>query len=287
MMELAVWIVLSFLSWHLMGFVCAIVHARAGKFFGGKVEYVLLGRALLTPFHFSWQGKDWVWRIALFPLGTATKFQDESDAGLLSPTDPAPTEQPSGSLASLSPVQRTLAVVSGHTALLVFGVFLLTIPVLFEADQLVLVQRSESEMFPVAVSGLKTQIQASTFDHQIEFVRNVTQSILSKYLLFQPLDGWGGWFGCVVTQGTAGRESWMAWLTCLGCLSCVYGIVNLLPIPGMSGFMVVTAVIEVFFGADFAEKIWNQFTLVALIFFLAVFIRLAVADWLWMLDMWH
>ncbi|MEM7477164.1 MAG: hypothetical protein AAF483_19445, partial [Planctomycetota bacterium] len=110
-------------------------------------------------------------------------------------------------------------------------------------------------------------------------------NIAVKYLLFNRSDGWGGGLSCLVTFGAAGVKSIAAWSTCFGCFAIVLGLIHFIPIPGLSAFGILAHTAESVFGRGRFEKHILNSMLVGILYLLAVYIRLAIADVFWLVDL--
>lgn len=155
-------------------------------------------------------------------------------------------------------------------------------PVLFGADQISLSTSDESTITPVAVNGLKIDNAASTLAGQVDFCSEVFEHIVTKFLLFQSSDGWGGLLGSVVTFAAAGTHSIATWSTCFGCIVFVFGVVHFLPIPFFSGFHMLYRAVGLFFDDNRTKEIRSILATIGLIYFIALYVRIAIADIYWL-----
>lgn len=283
MVTIVFWALISLLAYLVCTCVYVVAQAIVGMAFGARVEVVSIGFSFGKTSLFSWPGRHWKWQIGYFPFGGFTKFpgeQVENESGPLT-TDDSGQSLPQGSLLALSLIQQILVALSGPVSQLVIAGVLLALPVVFAGDQIVLTSRDETSIQPVAVGGIAVQPVASSLAGQQDFATSIVGGALNKYLLFQPLDGWGGFVGCFLTLGAAAANSWPAWITCFGTLILLNGLSNLLPVPSLSGFRIMMLCIRMVAGRNALQKTEVSLSIVGLLVLLVVLLRVLAADLIW------
>jgi membrane-associated protease RseP (regulator of RpoE activity) len=310
MQMLIVWGLLTIAVAYFVTFLYVTAQAMIGHRFGIDVEVVCVGYDFFGA-GLKRQGKHWEWRLGLFPLGGYTKFRNDYEAGDIAtevfpigreiPTvkadwhDDASLERTFGDLAPVqgdssglfqdapSLLKICIALV-GPIIYLAFGLMLIAAPVLMREFQLQHRYRTETEIWPTALGGLVLVPAPSTMSGQLELVQSIGVESVNKYILFRPLDGWGGPVGTALTCGASGRHAAHTWMTLVGALVLLMGLYNLIPLPVLNGGNVVITLVEWVIRRPIRESRPMVFaTFCGLIVALIVFGRLLVADaiWIW------
>ncbi len=288
-MQLILWVLLSAAAFVLVQYVYVVSQACIGRWNGIKVDEVSIGYDLGFLPQFRWRGKNWDWKIGLLLVGSHTKFRneytdDEKLALGISNDDERAPKFPPDSFNHASFLTKSSIFLIGPFSSLFIGVVCLVIPVVVGSNKVRVSTPQSSTIQPVAVGGIEVTKDQSDWSGQFEFCSTILSKCFLKYFLFFPLEGWGGLIGALITSGAAGSESYSFWLTCIGVI-CLYNFVsNLLPIPILNGGHFLFHLWEHMTGQKIAEKVSITLTMIGLIFMLVVYVRIFVADIIWLLS---
>lgn len=288
MFELSIWILVSYFAWYLLCLIFSFPQAKLGHNFGAKVEYFAIGFSLLKRLRLELPGKNWTWRIGLFPMNSSVKFFALTEyQNSLSKMDWEEIELPPGSFHSLSTFQMFTTILSGPIGALVFGLFMLAISVCTGEGQLYYSANVDSTVSPFSIAGLETLAVPSSFSQQFELLLVMLKNVIRKYFLFQSSGDWGGWVWSIASLGSIGTKSLAAWFTCIGCMSCILGFCSLLPIPCMTGFLLLTCLADSILGKNRTERTVVALSYVGYLYLVAVFARIIIADVYWGLSQFN
>jgi membrane-associated protease RseP (regulator of RpoE activity) len=298
MLQLLTWTALSLAAFMAATTAYVVLQAWLGLSLGVRVIRICVGCDLFGSYLLRWHGRHCEWILGILPLGGYTKFVgsgDEKDdranaeEGADMPADLAPESSsaalPPGSYLAASPAAKIAIQLVGPLSQIALGITFLAIPVAMAAKQLELTSHNASVIRPCVVSGLAESDRSSSCEGQLHLFEDVGTNVFRKILLFRPLDGWGGYLGCMLTCGAAAVHSWSVWLTCIGIVVLTVGVANLLPIPIFNGGHIVTTLVETICGRRIPERLSEPFTWIGLILILIWLGRLIAADvlWLWAL----
>lgn len=278
MVSLAIWILASFLAWHGIIFVFTYSQALIGSILGASIQRISIGYSLLTPFFAEWKREQVEWKWSLFPLGGFVKFLGAENQ------EAAPHQEeiaPPKSFPALSPARQLLIIAIGPAATILLGFVLILISNQVADQYLVFSNNAEAEIQPSSMPNLSIQAKNGEFADRIAWIFDAIESGAPRYFYVQPLEGWGGWIGWIVTQGTVGRNSVGAWINMCGGLAIILGILNLLFIPGLAGFQLLSTIVDAFVGRQRMEKFWVLCHYGGLICLLLICFRLISADYYW------
>jgi membrane-associated protease RseP (regulator of RpoE activity) len=247
--------------------------AAVGTAFGIRLREVSVG---VGPTLFRRTFGAWRFRLGALPLGGYTTFKGQDDA------DASGWETAAGRFQDAAALGQMLTVLSGPLVPLILGLVLLGLPVWASAPQLAVTLPDGSIVRPCAVGGLTLRDEPSTAEGQWRLFRETFIEFALRTVTFRSLEGWGGYVGFFVTCGTAGAVSTWAWLTSLGVVFMGLGLVNLLPIPTLNGFLLVIALCRAF-GRPLPDGPRLQLTYLGLLVVLVVCVRVWWIDlrWLW------
>ena len=292
MQDLVLSTALTFIAFLMLTFVYMSCTAMLARWFGIGVDRVTIGSDFFNLYLFSWQGRYWEWRIGILPIMGYVAFKNSDNEPLatdegphedlflpdpLESSPPADCYQAAGRLAKMG-----LALV-GPLSQIVLATLLLTVAVLQQTEQLQYAPQEGNPLQPSAVPGLQISDQVSTWEGQETLLIEVASQAFPRFLLFQPLDGWGGFCGWLITGGTIGSQSISMWLTFLGLAAMLNGVFNLLPLCGLNGFQIIRLLSETVLAKDFVEKWLTRYLYVTFFFVIAVGVRILYADVVWLL----
>lgn len=117
---------------------------------------------------------------------------------------------------------------------------------------------------------------------QLSLIQEVFYQVLSRCVLFDSFDGWGGPIGFIITAASIGQISLIGWLTWIG-LGCVLlGFLNLLPIPSLNGGFIIQLLFTKTNGSDNDPRNHALLNFARRIFAIVIMLRMLYADFLWM-----
>lgn len=293
-MQIVIFTILTLTAFLLLTVAYVLSHALLGRWFGVCVVRVAVGHDVFGKCLFEWQGRHWTWRVGLLPIGGYVKFkniEDENAEGDLSATDgknvDTNTELPPDSFEAAGKIQRLGVMFIGPLVHILLGIILLAVPILQESGQLNYAPAQANPLSPSAIPGLVATQDAASWSRNWDLCSNVGLQFVQRFLLFQPLDGWGGFCGWMVTGGAAGAYSVSLWLTYVGLIAVLNGCLNLLPLGGLSGSHVVWVLLESLYEQDKARNIFTVYSLISVLFLFATCcIRVIYADVIWIIRLW-
>lgn len=157
-----------------------------------------------------------------------------------------------GSLYDASLGRQVSTMLAGPATNIAIGLLFLWLPIAASRPQLV---------FDPAQNPKQTLVDAASHEHPDEspskpaaspaaswqgqrtLLGHTAGHYLKRLLLFQSLEGWGGYVAAAVTLGRVNEVSIWHGLSLLGVLFLVMGLMNLLPFPSFIGFHVMTALL--------------------------------------------
>jgi membrane-associated protease RseP (regulator of RpoE activity) len=225
------------------------------------------------------QGFDrWTFRFGLFPLGGYTRFKGEGEGKDQENLPESPDDFRQASL-----LTRLGIVTIGPLTNLLVGVTLISLPIVVGAPKLMVTSPAQSMVKPCAVGGLALADETSTWDSQGEFFRDTAIEFVIRVVTFQSLENWGGYIGYIVTCGVVGSLSFWGWVTCMGTVALIYGLLNLLPLPSLNGFHVLTFLYEAVTGMTVSSPFRTTASCLGLLILLVFMLRICWIDvrWLW------
>jgi membrane-associated protease RseP (regulator of RpoE activity) len=295
MTQLVIWTVLSLVIIVAAIAVYVVSQAWLGLMLGIRVERVAIGFDICGLRLLRWRGRHWEWLVGILPMGGYTTFvgSEETEAARAvsaeqarepaSPvTKPSTPEPPPGSILTASRTARLAIYLVGPLSNIALGMICLVIPIMMGSKQLVQTSSDASMVRPCAVSGLTEIDRPTTFSGQMTFFADVGKNLFRKIVLFRPLEGWGGYLGCLLTCGAAAVHSWSLWMSCLGLVCVTMGLINLLPIPTLNGGHIAIGLVEAMCGRRLPDALQIILAYFGLILVLVWLGRLLIADVLWL-----
>jgi membrane-associated protease RseP (regulator of RpoE activity) len=260
----------AFLACQAVVTVYQLTQAAVGRAFGMHLREVSVG---VGPAVFRRDFGAWGFRVGLLPLGGYTTFKGQYDEG----------EGEDGRYQDAPAAGQMLTVLSGPLVPLLLGLLLLGLPVWAGAGQLAVTPPAESLAHPCAVGGLALEDRPSTWEGQGRLLRETAVDFSLRAVTFRSLEGWGGLIGFFVTCGVVGAVSGWAWVSCLGVFFLWLGLVNLLPVPTLNGFLLLLALYRAAAGRDLPERLRMPLTYLGLLAVLVLCVRVWWVDlrWLW------
>ncbi|MBR9801275.1 hypothetical protein GYB59_06070 [bacterium] len=293
MQNLTLFTALSFAAFLLLILVFELSHAMLGRWLGIRVIRVSIGYDPFDKYLIAWQGRHWEWRIGILPFGGYTKFRGAEDEPVdvdefrddedITPGLDCRPSPPTDSFQAAGRLARIGVILAGPLSQIVLAIILLAVPVTQRTEQLQYAPRQIGQLEPSAVPGLQITQNAATWEGQWELCSDITTQAIRRYVLFQPLDGWGGFCGWLITGGAAGARSISMWLSFIGLIALLNGVFNLLPFGGLNGSHVIRVLLEMVVDADVAERSYTRYTILTILFLFAVQIRIIYADVIWIL----
>lgn len=273
MLTLILFTLATFICFQLINLLSMVVAAHAGRLFGVTVREVSLGYDIGRTIA-QWQGRHWKWKIGNLPLGGYVKFKNlEEDTA---DGDRRNCIEQKGVLA------RLIILLSGPISLLLVGALLLAIVSSTGSHILHYAPDSPKQIQPGSIPGLSVMAVEEKSDPMWVSTLQLARQGFLKFLLFQPLDGWGGYFGTWITGGAIGQASLSAWMGWIGVIAILSALSTLLPIGGMTGAQVVLTLAEAVLSRDRVQLWYVRYTLVTWIWLMLGFSRMLVADLLWL-----
>jgi membrane-associated protease RseP (regulator of RpoE activity) len=295
-MILGLYAAAAFLAMLVMFAVYALVTAALMRRAGLPVEKVMVG------FGPAWWrreiGGTW-YSLRWIPLGASVKCPlDEGDT----PAEQDVGANDSGSARGHAPAapppggaryfdnlplrQQLLITVGGHVVVTLIGMLLLAVAVLAGEPQLAACDAAQSAVQLCGMPGLRWREDATTSAGQVLLLRETGLEFVLRMLFFRPLEGWGGLLSALVTAGAVGQHSLVSWVTLIGLLWTMTGLVNLLPVPSLSGFQVVQFTAEAWFGRRRLEYVVTPLLFLGLLCLITVLGRLLWLDVQWIRAQW-
>lgn len=286
---------LTFCAVGFLNFVYVYVQALLAHRYGIGVKRVSVGFEIFDKYLLSWRGRHWDWRIGWLPIGGYTTFklaneqlnEDDFSAPQSQSPDETAADVRSGQRcfeAASTPLKLGLALIAPLTQLCL-AIVLLSIPVWQGASQLQFEPTIQTNQLAAsALPGLRVGEQTASWSGQMELVSNIGVQAFKRYVLFQPLSGWGGYCGWMVTGGSAGAVSLSHWLTFVGMIAALYSLFNLMPLGGLNGGHVLRFLIEPAMNRGLFEKWFLRYLVVSIVFLIVVFIRMMYADVPWLIE---
>lgn len=308
---LFVWILATLATMWLATAIYMMATAVVAQRFGVVIERVVIGFA---PFGtcICWQGSEWQWQIGWLPLYGSAQFfvSDTYDAAyheyinghragvpriadftdIKHELDKSPVGRseapvpPAGSFQAATPAAKTCLALAGPISQIALGLFLLLLPIILSTGQLKLSDTANTDVVLCAMGGLIVSDEPTNLLGQLELTSDIATEAFQKYVLFQPLNGWGGLIGSILTCAASGAYSIHSWFTCVGILLIVFAGANLLPLPTLNGGKAVIALAEIPFGsASYASGAVTAIMYFSLFATLIIAGRILWADanWVW------
>lgn len=257
----------------------AVTMAALAHAFGIGVDEVSIG---FGPTLWKRHGSQWTWKIGLIPLGSYVQFW-----GSLDDDDPDRDnnfpQRPGIRYLEASPASRLLIMVSGPATNIALGVALLAVPIVMEAPALLVTSPEQSLIHPCGVGGLNLADIPTTWRSQAQLFRESAVEFCIRLVMFRSLDGWGGIAAATLTVGKIGVFSVPAWFSSVGTVILASGLFNLLPVPVLNGFHILTTTIEAVSGRALPSSIRTPATYLGLAFIAIITVRMFWIDarWLW------
>ncbi|MCA8991381.1 MAG: site-2 protease family protein [Planctomycetaceae bacterium] len=231
-------------GWFLINFIYVTVQAIVGVWVGATVEEVSVGIGPLL-----WKGKYKGAALTLrgIPLSGFTRFygtfENEDDGETLNLVTPNEFED-AQEFTSLPASRRILVYLTGPFSVLLFGLVLLSLPVLLGSPQLVVAPDADMPVAPTGVPNLGLQDSPTTWNGQLDVFNDTFVEFFRRLIRLESMQGWGYVISQVITMAAAMRLDAMSGLTCLGVVSLGMALINLAPLPPMNGWVICTAICE-------------------------------------------
>ncbi len=265
------WAIAALLAYLAATGLYVFTQAALGRAFGLAVREISVGFGPRL-FRRTINGCDY--KLGLIPYGGYTKFLTEDDRD-------RPLELPRGKRFDEAPAAvRAVVCGSGPVVNLVFGLMLLGLPVGAGGERLRVTTPEEANISPRAVPGLAVDPGPASWESQARLFRGTGLEYLIRIATIRSLAGWGGHFGAFVTCGALGAHSPWTWVSAVGAVILLNGVVNLLPIPALNGFLVVWNLAEAVLG-KLPERLKFWLTMPGLLVVLLALGRTVWADITW------
>lgn len=285
------------LVYEFAAFLNQLLTARVGAGFGAHVEEIGWG---VGPTLFTFRLGTWPVTVRLFRMGAFVRFvgehepDTEGDGALVVET---PAQQadgkrgprdgerglPEGSILAIPWWARLTTIVVGHVCVLLAGIVLLELPVMLDAPALRVTTADRSTVDPSGVPGLRVDDVSATYDSQLALFNETAIAYTGRLVTFASLDGWGGPIAFFVTAGEVGHASFAAWVTMIGVMLLWIAIVNLVPVPGTSGFGALVAVVEGILGKPLSKRATACVGCVGLLVTITFLVRVVWSDVAWII----
>ncbi len=190
-----------------------------------------------------------------------------------------------GTLEAASWLVRTslLLAIPVYNALLV--IVLLSVAVTQQTGQLRLRPGENGQLSSSAAPGLRIGTEPTTWPGQWALCSEFCREVFGRFVLFQPLNGWGGLIAWMTTCGAAIQRSLTAWCTLIALSFLTQMAVWMFWTVAIRGALALKSTVSKFANAETAE-IWQTWSLLTcMLGFLVVYIRVVCADVIWFVGM--
>ena len=186
-----------------------------------------------------------LYRLNPLPTSAYTRFFGEDDA-------PPPTQ---GDFADQAiPLERVpaygrlLMLGVGPLSCMLFGAFLIGIPVVARQPQLYRDPAGVTDFARSGVPGLKQADRPASWPGQMELLDGTVFDFFRAFAAPRTLRSWGGFGAAVVTTATAVESAWGHLFSCMGVVILAMGVINLIPLPPLNGFNACCTFLEFVIG---------------------------------------
>ena len=273
-MTLACWIVLTWLAFGAMHWLYVLTYARVGRACGGTVQEVKVG---FGPTVFRRTVRDVVYLVKLVPLGGSTKFLDEEDEA----ADPEGVARSGATpFGRLPAPRRVLILASGPISSLLLGLILGAIALALPTSGVAVDPGAGVPIRPTGVPGLALTDRAATVESLGSLLRGAYVEFWRRVVTCDSLVGWGGSLAWVVTCAEVAVRSPAAWCTCLGAVCLSNGLLNLVPIPPLSGGQIALTLLETAVGRRI-PSLTHAASTIGILAVLLFWLRICYADLIW------
>ncbi|QDV15447.1 zinc metallopeptidase RseP [Gimesia panareensis] len=274
-MLLFLFTLLTIIAFQLIQLLYVVSSAVAGTLLGAKVEHCRVG---MGPTLLRFQINDCEWSLGLLPTGASTKFANEEE--LLDETMFLTEDSPVKPFQALPWYSQALMILSGPCSSILAGLLLLWSATLFDGSHVVIAPVDGNFVTPSAVPNLGWEKSKADWQSNSELLQQTFVTFFIRVVTFQSLDGWGGFFGAMITCAAMLMDSPSGWFSCFGVICLGTGLLNLLPLPVLNGGYLLFLFLKLITRSEletFIERANN----IGIVFILLVCARLIYADALW------
>lgn len=186
-----------------------------------------------------------LYRLNPLPTSAYTRFFGEDDVPPLSRGDNGDRWIP---LEQVPAYGRLLILGVGPLSCLLFGAFLISIPLVARQPQLYRDPAGVTDFARSGVPGLKQAERPASWRGQLELLNRTVFDFFRAFVAPRTLKHWGGFGAALVTTATTAESAWGHLFSCMGVIILAMGIINVVPFPGMNGFNACCTFLEFVIG---------------------------------------
>lgn len=274
-MMLFLFTLLTIIAFQLIQLLYVVSSAVAGTLAGAKVEHCRVG---MGPTLFRFRINDCEWSLGLLPTGASTKFANEEE--LLDETMNLTEDSPVKPFQALPWYSQVLIMLSGPCSSILAGLLLLWSATLLDGSRVVIAPVNGKFVSPSAVPNLGWEKSKADWRSNSELLQRTFVTFFIRVVTFQSLDGWGGFFGAMITCAAVLLDSPSGWFSCFGVICLGMGLLNLLPFPLFNGGTLIFLFLKMITRSNL-ESFIHRASMAGLVVFLLIYARIIYADLMW------